>query len=118
MHRRCRHPMNTRATALPASQTDPRGLIAAAGAFFIWGVLPIYLKWLHAVPVLQVTAHRLTWGCLFAFAWLALRGELGNVRAALADPRVRVRLFMSAALISANWITYVWGVANNRVVET
>jgi chloramphenicol-sensitive protein RarD len=68
--------------------------------------------------VLQVTAHRLTWGCLVAFAWLGVRGELGHVRAALADPRVRIRLFFSAALISANWITYVWGVANNRVVET
>jgi chloramphenicol-sensitive protein RarD len=31
---------------------------------------------------------------------------------------VRTRLFLSAALISANWITYVWGVANDRVVET
>jgi chloramphenicol-sensitive protein RarD len=110
--------MNTRVTALPASQTDARGLAAASGAFFIWGLLPIYLKWLQAVPVLQVTAHRLIWGCVFAIAWLALRGELRNIRAALADKRVRTRLIMSAALISANWITYVWGVANNRVVET
>src|SRR4051794_20837287 len=83
--------MNTRATALPASEMDGRGLAAACGAFFIWGVLPIYLKWLHAVPVLQVTAHRLTWGCLVAFAWLGVRGELGHVRTALADPRVRIR---------------------------
>jgi len=49
---------------------------------------------------------------------LALRGELRNVWAALADPRVRARLLISAGLISANWITYVWGVANNHVVET
>jgi len=110
--------MNTRATALAIPRTDSRGLAAAAGAFFIWGVLPIYLKWLQAVPVLQVTAHRLTWGCVFAFGWLALRGELRNVWAALADPRVRARLLISAGLISANWITYVWGVANNHVVET
>ncbi|MFL6618023.1 MAG: EamA family transporter RarD [Povalibacter sp.] len=110
--------MNTRATALPATEMDGRGLAAAATAFFIWGVLPIYLKWLQAVPVLQVTAHRLSWGCVVAIAWLGFRGELGHVRAALADPRVRVRLFLSAALISANWIVYVWGVANNRVVET
>lgn len=110
--------MNTRASALPAQQTDPRGLIAAAAAFFIWGLLPLYLKLLQAVPVLQVTAHRLSWGCIFALAWLAVRGELGNIAQALRDPRVRLRLFISAALISVNWITYVWGIANNRVVET
>lgn len=110
--------MNTRATALSSSHADRRGLAAAATAFFIWGLLPIYLKWLQSVPVLQVTAHRLTWGCVVAIAWLAVRGELGNIRAALSDPAVRLRLLASAALISVNWITYVWGIANNRVVET
>ncbi len=110
--------MNTRASALQAPQTDPRGLIAAATAFFIWGLLPLYLKLLQAVPVLQLTAHRLSWGCVFALGWLAIRGELGNIGQALRDPRVRLRLFISAALISVNWITYVWGIANNRVVET
>ncbi len=110
--------MNTRATAPLASQTDARGLAAAAGAFFIWGLLPLYLKLLQSVPVLQVTAHRLAWGCVFALGWLAVRKGLGNIAVALADPRVRLRLFISAALISVNWITYVWGIANNRVVET
>jgi chloramphenicol-sensitive protein RarD len=31
---------------------------------------------------------------------------------------VRWRLCLSAALISVNWAVYVWGVANDRVVET
>ncbi|HEY6641652.1 EamA family transporter RarD [Povalibacter sp.] len=110
--------MSIPAIATPASPTDTRGLAAAAGAFFIWGLLPLYLKLLQTVPVLQVTAHRLAWGCLFALGWLALRKELGGVGAALQDPRVRLRLFTSAALVSTNWITYVWGIANNRVVET
>ncbi|HKU16618.1 MAG TPA: EamA family transporter RarD [Steroidobacteraceae bacterium] len=104
-------------TTLPA-RTDPRGLASAAGAFLIWGLLPLYLKLLQAVPVLQITAHRLVWGCLFAFLWLQLRGELGQVAAALRDPATRWRLCASAALISINWIAYVYGIASNRVVET
>jgi chloramphenicol-sensitive protein RarD len=110
--------MNTRAPALPATQTDTRGLAAAAGAFFVWGLLPLYLKLLQTVPVLQVTAHRLTWGCVFALGWLAIRKDLGSIGAALANPQVRTRLLISATLISLNWITYVWGIANNHVVET
>lgn len=97
---------------------DGRGLAAAAGAFFIWGLLPLYLKALQSVPVLELTAHRLVWGCIFAFLWLGLRGEIGQVRAALADPNTRWRLCASATLISINWITYVYGIAANRVVET
>lgn len=97
---------------------DGRGLAAAATAFFIWGLLPLYLKALQAVPVLQVTSHRLVWGCIFAFLWLAIRGELAHVRTALFNARTGPRLCLSALLISINWITYVYGIAVGRVVET
>lgn len=100
------------------SAIDFRGLSSAAGAFFIWGLLPLYLKALERVPVLQVTAHRLVWGCLFALGWLALRRELGGVKEALAHAGVRWRLLASAALISANWMTYIYGIVTERVVET
>lgn len=109
--------MNARATALPPSQDYGRGLTAASIAFSIWGLLPLYLKALQAVPVLQVTAHRMTWGCLFAIVWLAIRGELSQIRTALADPQMRLRLLTSAVLISTNWLVYVWAIINDRAVE-
>jgi chloramphenicol-sensitive protein RarD len=101
-----------------ATRTDPPGLAAAATAFFIWGLLPLYLKALQDVPILQVTAQRIVWGCVFAFLWLRVRGETGQVWTALRDPTTRWRLCASATLISANWITYVYGIAAHRVVET
>jgi chloramphenicol-sensitive protein RarD len=110
--------MNQSASPASPSHIDGLGLAAAATAFFIWGLLPLYLKLLQTVPVLQVTAHRLVWGCVFAVAWLAIRRELAHVWTALSEPRTRWRLCLSALLISINWITYVWGIANERVVET
>ncbi len=114
--------MNDTAPASPpptvSTRTDVRGLAAAATAFLIWGLLPLYLKALHAVPVLQITAHRLVWGCVFAFVCLRLRSEVGQVRDALRDPTTRWRLCASATLISVNWVTYVYGIASSRVVET
>jgi chloramphenicol-sensitive protein RarD len=101
-----------------ATRTDGRGLAAAATAFLIWGLLPLYLRALAHVPILQLTASRLVWGCLFAFGWLALRRESHLVGRALGDARTRWRLCASAALISINWITYVWGIATHHVVET
>lgn len=111
--------MNTpTASPIPATpHTDVRGLTGAASAFLVWGLLPIYLKQLQAVSAFTVTAHRLLWGCLFAMIWLALRSELAQVRAALANPQVRWRLCITATLIYVNWLVYVWGVANNRVLE-
>lgn len=97
---------------------DRIGLSSAATAFLIWGLLPIFLKQLTDVPVIQVIAHRMVWGYVVAMLWLALRGELSSVRYALANPQIRWRLCASAALVSSNWFVYVWGVANDRVVET
>lgn len=93
-------------------------MAAAVSAFAIWGVFPLYLKPLSAVPTLQVMSHRIVWCCLVVFAWLALRGETGAVRAALANPGTRRRLVASSIFISANWLVYVWAVANGHVVES
>jgi hypothetical protein len=49
---------------------------------------------------------------------LGVRGELTRVHSAFADPRVRWRLCASAALVSVNWLTYVWAIGNHRVVES
>jgi chloramphenicol-sensitive protein RarD len=95
-----------------------RGLAAALGAFVIWGLLPVYLRPLAQVDALQITANRLVWCCLFVLGWLALRGELGQVRAALAVRATRWRLVASALLISINWIMYVWAVTHAHVVES
>lgn len=103
-------------TATPAP-SQLHGLAAAIGAFVIWGVFPLYLKPMASVPALQIMAHRVVWCCLLVFAWLAVRGELGAVRAALADPASRLRLAGSATLISINWLIYVWAVNTGHTVE-
>src|SRR5690606_34174780 len=55
---------------------DGRGLVATVSAFIIWGLMPLYMKLLQTVPVLEITAHRMLWGCLCGFAWVAVRGEI------------------------------------------
>lgn len=96
---------------------DRRGLFAAIAAFAIWGLLPLYLKLLAQAPVFQIMTHRVVWCCVFVFAWLGVRGELPQVRRALADRGTRARLFLTAILITINWLTYVWSVGNGHVVE-
>jgi len=103
----------------PAAQRHSAGtgLAAAVSAFLIWGLFPLYLKPLSGVPALQIMAHRIVWCCLLVFAWLALRRELPAVWRALADPGTRLRLVATAALISVNWLIYVWAVTNGQTVE-
>lgn len=106
-----------RAATATDHHEDRAGLLAALAAFFIWGLLPLYLRPLAGVPAMQITAHRIVTACLLVFAWLAYRGQLGSVRAALADPASRTRLFGSTLMISLNWLVYVWAVGNGHVVD-
>jgi chloramphenicol-sensitive protein RarD len=94
------------------------GFAAAVAAYLLWGVFPLYLRPLLGVPPLQIIAHRIVWSSLLVVALLALRAEIGKLRAALADPPLCRRLALTATLISINWLTYVWGVSHARVVET
>jgi chloramphenicol-sensitive protein RarD len=104
----------TVATAPPSGGS---GLAAAVTAFAIWGVFPLYLRPLAAVPTLQILGHRIVWCCLLVMAWLGLRGELAAVGNSLATAAIRRRLMASAVCISVNWLVYVWAVAHGHVVD-
>jgi chloramphenicol-sensitive protein RarD len=103
---------------MSSARLSPRGLAAGVAAFSIWGLFPIYLHGLRAVPSLQVIAHRISWSCLFLLALMAFRGELGRLAAVLAKPKLLSRLVLSALLISCNWLVYVWSVANGHVIDS
>jgi chloramphenicol-sensitive protein RarD len=111
--------MRSASTSSPAANgpTAGSGLTAAIAAFLLWGLFPLYLKPLSGVSATQIMAHRIVWCCLLVFAWLAVRGQLGAVRRALADPVTRLRLMASAALISVNWLIYVWAVTHEHTVD-
>lgn len=99
-------------------QDTQRGLFAALGAFFIWGLLPLYIHQLAPTPPVQIMAHRVIWACVCVFAYLAIRGDLRKVWVALGDAKARRLLTASALLISLNWLLYVWAVSNGHVVES
>jgi len=105
-------------TVTEAQRDSVRGFWAAASAFTLWGLLPLYLKLLTGISATQITAHRLVWGCLFTTMVILLRGEWGQIRQALANPRSRLFLCGSALLITSNWVIYAWAITNGHVIES
>jgi chloramphenicol-sensitive protein RarD len=55
---------------------------------------------------------------LFVALLIAVRGELGPMRTALANPSTRRGLVGSAALIGFNWLVYIWAVSEGHVVDS
>jgi len=92
------------------------GIIYAALAFLCWGLFPIYFHALGDVPPMQILAHRMLWSLGFLLIVLVLRRQwkwLNVVR----QPRVFFSFVLSAVLLSANWLVYIWSVTNHHVIE-
>lgn len=89
----------------------------AALAYFLWGLFPLYFKALQDVPAHQILAHRIVWSLVLVMAVLACRRQWGWVHRAVASRRVLGLFALSAAMVSANWLTYIWAITSGHVVE-
>lgn len=93
------------------------GIIYAAGAFVVWGILPIYWKLLNQVSAGEIFAHRIIWSFVFVFGILIYQKRLGLVKEMIFSKHYFIRNLISALFISANWFIYIWAVNSNNIVE-
>jgi chloramphenicol-sensitive protein RarD len=93
------------------------GIWYALGAYLMWGLFPIYWKWLQAVPALQVIGHRIIWSFLVLTVVVLATRQWTKFRSTLT-PRVLGIYLVAGLLLSANWLVYVWGVNSGHIVET
>ncbi len=93
------------------------GLLAGLGSYLIWGLLPLYLKLLTGIAAGEVLAHRIAWSALLVVALVAASGGGARVRAALAQPRLLLLLFASAACIAVNWLVYTWAILGGHALD-
>jgi len=99
--------------------SSPRsGVYFAAGAYLLWGLFPIYFKLARAAPPAEILAHRIVWSVLFLAGVLTLLRRWAWLPLAARQPRVVAVFAASALLLSLNWITYIWAVNNDRVVDS
>lgn len=87
----------------------------------MWGLLPIYWKWLDYIPSEEVLAHRIIWSLLFMGFLLTIIGKgpsfLSECKLLVKQPKLLVAMICASLLITCNWFTYIWAVAYDHVVE-
>jgi chloramphenicol-sensitive protein RarD len=94
------------------------GIRAAVLAYVVWGLLTVYWKHLESFDPFELIAWRIVCATAVMAVIITLRRRWRPVLAALRDRRTAVRLGVAAVLLTANWTSYVWAVANDRVLET
>ncbi len=95
----------------------PAGPLAAAFAYVVWGIFPVYFKWIAEVPAIEIVLHRSWWSLVLVFALLAATRRLSWLRTLPGQPRMVALTALSALLLSGNWLLYVWAVNSDRVLD-
>ena len=104
-------------TARAARSNQPAGLAAGILAYSVWSFFPLYFTWLARAGAVEVVAHRIFWTLVFCAAGITLTRTWGRARAAWADKALVGRLVAAGALVSVNWLVYVWAVLHDHVID-
>lgn len=102
----------------PHSPEAARGALAAASCYLLWGLFPIYWKHLGSIDALQLIAHRNLWSLVFVVGVMLAHQGWSELRDAITDPTALKWHGASGALLTVNWLVYVWGVNHGHVIET
>ena len=93
------------------------GVVSAALAFVWWGLFPLYFRIVTGVAPVEVLAHRVAWCLIFLLAVLGVRRQWSWLPQVLRDPKALAAFAASAFLIAVNWMTYIWSVSNDHVID-
>lgn len=96
---------------------EKKGTIYAILAFTFWGLVPIYFKTVSHVNPFEILIHRILWSIIFLFILLYISKSFKNFIIIIRNRQKLKILFISAILISFNWLTFIWAITNNKIVE-
>ena len=92
------------------------GFLCCLGCYTIWGCLPLYFRVLDHISPMEMLAHRIIWSVPTGLILIVIARNWAQLRAALTRQHV-LWLTLSALLIGANWLVYIWAVSQERVME-
>jgi chloramphenicol-sensitive protein RarD len=101
----------------PSKPSESGGVLYALAAYTLWGLLPLYWRALHGIPLGEVLAHRVLWSTVTIVGLLTALRRMPDFLRVLADRRRRLMLGISALLIGLNWSIYILAVYRGELVQ-
>ena len=93
------------------------GFIYGFSSYTLWGLFPLYWPLLKPATPLEMVSHRAVWSLVICVIALAFGHQLKSTFALMLSPGVFWKFVLAAGFISINWLTYIWAVNNEQIVE-
>jgi chloramphenicol-sensitive protein RarD len=88
----------------------------AVAAYTFWGFAPVYFVWVSFAQPLEVLAHRIVWSIPLLLVLVTLARQWPAAR------QLQLHqwgiLAICSALLSTNWLTFIYAIHEGRIVET
>ncbi|RUM52646.1 MAG: EamA family transporter RarD [Marinomonas sp.] len=98
-------------------QSTKTGIFYGLTAYVWWAIAPIYFKAVSDIGALDILAHRVIWSCVIVVLLIAAMGKLSVLVNVLRSPKKLLALFVSTALIAANWGTFIYAVNSDQMLS-
>lgn len=99
-----------------------KGILFALGAHLLWGILPIYWRFIHGISAFEILAYRIILAMVFMILMIfvlkksqALKHDINQL---VAHPIQLVAIIIAGYVITINWGTFIWAVSNGYVLQT
>jgi chloramphenicol-sensitive protein RarD len=103
----------------PSTRENTRlGVFAGLSAYLVWGLVPVFFKQIAEVPADEIIAHRVLWALAFMIAVMGFGRGFADAWRVARIPAQLARIALASALVISNWLVFVWGVNNGRILET
>lgn len=99
-------------------QATQKGFILALATFIMWGIFPIFFKFIEGIAATEVLAHRIIWSALILLVILIITKRLNSVKRIAKIKKVTLTLAITGALIASNWGVFIYAINQNEILAT
>jgi len=93
------------------------GIISAVSAYTMWGIAPLYFKLIDHINADEILVHRVVWSTVLLILVVLLTKRSRHFIATITQPKIVMRLTISATLLAANWFMFIWAVNNGHLLD-
>ncbi len=92
-------------------------MIAAAAAFLIWGMYPVFFRQIAHVPAAEILAWRIVFSCVILLVPFLASRRLNAPWALLRQPRRLLAVVAAAFFLSLNWFVFIYAVNSGQILQ-
>ena len=98
-----------------------KGIFLGLNAYLIWGLLPIYWKFLETTRAEIVLGHRIIWSFIFMLIFILITNKtrvfIEECKKVWKNKKTLLTITIASMIISVNWLIFIWAVQTDRVVQ-